>query len=116
MVADGSYVGVVDRFETDAAGTELAVVLLESGDTQVGELVVDSAVLPAAASTDTVLDVVVEDGRLVDATVDEAATDRRSGSAQDRFDRLASRPPENESEGKTGTGTETESEGGDPEG
>ncbi|MFB6184031.1 MAG: DUF3006 domain-containing protein [Haloarculaceae archaeon] len=96
MVDDGGYTAVLDRVEEDEAGAELAVLLVEAGDVQVDELVVERTALPEGAGPNSVLEIVVEHGRPIDATVDEDATERRTDAAQDRFDRLARRPPSDE--------------------
>lgn len=87
MTMDGTYTAVVDRFEDD-----LAVLVLELDD-GADELVVDRSRVPDDAGQDAVLQVVLEDGALADATYDSEETERRREAVQDRFDRLARRPP-----------------------
>jgi hypothetical protein len=102
MVADGAYVAVLDRFEVTEAGTERAVLLLESDGRQVDQLIVERTELPANAERDTVLEITVEGDSVVDATVDETATDDRTDAAQRRFDRLARRPPDEDGDPNEG--------------
>ncbi len=90
MTADGGYVAVVDRFEGDHA-----VLLLEDGDEVVGDVAVPRERLPEPARhQDAVLEVVVQGGRLADATYRPEETERRRESARERFDRLSRRPPD----------------------
>ncbi|NHN48647.1 DUF3006 domain-containing protein [Halostella sp. JP-L12] len=86
------YTGVVDRFEEDQA-----VVLLERDGSVVGDVVLDRDRLPSdARRVDAVLTVRVEDDRVVELTHRPDETEDRKESAQDRFDRLSSRPPDEE--------------------
>ena len=90
MIPDGEYVAVVDRFEGD-----LVVVLVEDDSEMVAEYAVPESQLPEdGCHQDAILEVVVQDGDLVDASYDETETERRSTEAQNRFDRLAERPPQ----------------------
>lgn len=92
MIPDGDYPAVVDRFEGD-----LAVVLLENDEETIGELAVPQSQLPEdGRHQDAILSVTVRDGDLVDASYDPEETERRANEAQDRFDRLAERPPREE--------------------
>lgn len=93
MLPDGTYDGMVDRFEEDAAGTELAVVLLERDGEVVGQLDLPRAELPADVGQDAVLQLELVDGAAADITYDPEATETRAEAAQDRFDRLAERAP-----------------------
>ena len=89
MIPDGEYVAVVDRFEDD-----LAVLLVEDDGETVAELAVPRRRLPGASRhQDAVLEVTIQDESVVRARYDESETDRRTTDAQDRFDRLAERPP-----------------------
>lgn len=93
MIPDGTYAAVLDRIEDG-----LATLQVEDGD-DLHALVVDEGKLPAEARRgDAVLRVVVEDGDLADATYDPEATADRREAAQDRFDRLSRRPPDDEEE------------------
>lgn len=93
MIPDGEYTAVVDRIEAGVAALELD---LEDGP---AELRVEADALPERARrADAVLAVVVCDGDLVEATHDEAETERRRERAQDRFDRLSRRPPRDDTD------------------
>lgn len=86
---DGAYLAVLDRFEA-GADSRLAVLVLERDGETRGDLVVPPDELPAEARhADAVLEVVVEDGDLTDATYLPETTDRRAGQHQDQFDRIA---------------------------
>ena len=91
MVADGTYVATVDRVEG-----ELAVVLVEVDGEVVGEVTAPLSDLPAGVGAESVLEIRLEDGELVEVTEDSAATRARKQNARDRFDRLARRPDETE--------------------
>ena len=89
MIDDGEYVAVVDRFED-----ELAVLLIEDDGETVAELAVPERRLPGASRhQDAVLEVTIQNESVVRARYDEGESDRRATDAQDRFDRLAERPP-----------------------
>ena len=89
MTLDGSYTAVLDRVEDDRAVLEVSD---DEGDTH--ELVVDLAALPAEGRhADAVFEIEIADGDLQEASYDEAETKARTEEAQDRFDRLSSRPP-----------------------
>jgi len=86
---DGEYTAVVDAIEDG-----IARVFFEQDGSDVGDSLLDPRQLPAdGRQADAILTVVVHDGTLADATVDTEATQQRRESAQDRFDRLSSRPP-----------------------
>lgn len=93
---DGEYAAVLDRFED-----ERAVLVLEDGGEDVAEAVVHRTWLPPdARRQDAAVSVTVEDGRLVSVAYDPGETEARGEAAQDRFDRLARRPPgDDEGEG-----------------
>jgi hypothetical protein len=93
MTTDGEFTAVVDRIEETEDGELVAVLLLEADADVVDELVVPTDTLPEPAEADTVYRVSVGDGELIDAVPDNEATDCRADAAQDRFDRLAERPP-----------------------
>lgn len=94
-VADGRYTAVLDRFEETGESRELAVLLLESGEEVVAERAIPAWRLPAdAREQDAVLELAVENGFVVSTTLDSDATERRTESAQSRFDRLAERSDE----------------------
>lgn len=116
---DGSYTAVLDRIEA-GSDEELAVLVLERDGRAVGDLVVALDALPAEGrAADTVLEVVVEDGKLVAATVDAEETANRRDRAQSRFRRLARRLPReeravDETDGTDGSDDETdETDGSD---
>lgn len=89
MIDDGTYTAVLDRLEGD-----LAVLVVEDDGEAIDDLAVDSGALPEGGrEPDTVLAVEIADGELVEAVVDATETERRADRAQDRFDRLARRPP-----------------------
>ncbi|QAU14084.1 DUF3006 domain-containing protein [Halorubrum sp. BOL3-1] len=86
---DGEYTAVVDAIEDG-----IARVFFEQDGRDVGDSLFDPSQLPPdGRQADAILMVVVQDGDLVDVTVDTEATQQRRESAQDRFDRLSSRPP-----------------------
>jgi hypothetical protein len=88
MTLDGQYRAVLDRIENDLAVLEVDV----DGDLE--ELVVSVEHIPAAArEPDAVLEVILGDDQIVDATFDRRATRRRRQHSQRRFDRLSRRPP-----------------------
>lgn len=92
MIPDGRYVAVVDRIEDG-----LAAVLPEADGEAVDELLVDPEALPESARhADAVLDIVIADGELREATYDAEETERRKETTQSRFDRLSKRPPKDE--------------------
>lgn len=92
MTDDGDYMAVLDRFEED-----LAVLLLEANNEVVDGLVVPKRELPEAARhQDAVLHVRIEDDQLVEAEYDPDQTTARKQATQDRFDRLADRPPKDD--------------------
>ncbi|MFD1515188.1 DUF3006 domain-containing protein [Halomarina rubra] len=86
-VADGEYLGVLDRFEDD-----LGVVLLEADGETVGDVTVAREALPEdARRPDAVLRVTLRDGAPVAVRYDAEETDRRAERTQSRFDRLSRR-------------------------
>lgn len=98
MPADGTYTAVLDRIEAGVDG-DVAVLILEDDGEAVDDLIVPIGELPdGGREPDTVIEVVVEDGELASATVDEAETQARSERAQDRFDRLSRRLSDEEDE------------------
>ncbi|UPV99888.1 DUF3006 domain-containing protein [Halorussus gelatinilyticus] len=122
-IPDGRYVAVLDRFEeldpadaggpterdgngtehderpAERGGRELAVLLMESDDEVVAERAIPTWRLPAdARRRDAVLELDVTNGFVVSMAYDAAATERRTDSAQSRFDRLAERPDDDSDE------------------
>ena len=93
-IPDGAYTAVVDAVEDG-----LATVFFERDDEEVDDAVVDAETLPEEGRrADAILDVDIEDGQIVTATYDPERTATRSEAAQDRFDRLSSRPPKDDRE------------------
>ncbi|MFW5963529.1 MAG: DUF3006 domain-containing protein [Natronomonas sp.] len=91
MIPDGRYVAVVDRIEDGIAA------VIPEADGVGEELLVDPEALPQPARhADAVLDIVVADGELSEATYDAEETERRNERAQSRFDRLSKRPPKDD--------------------
>jgi major membrane immunogen (membrane-anchored lipoprotein) len=91
MIPDGTYTAVLDRFEDSDPVLEL------SGDDGRYELVVEQQDLPQPARhTDAVLEVELVDGAIVAADYKPAESERRVDDAQNRFDRLSKRPPDDE--------------------
>lgn len=93
-LADGTYTAVVDAIEDG-----LATVFFERDGDEVGDAVIDADRLPdEGRHADAILDMRVEDGTVAGATYDPDRTASRSEAAQDRFDRLSSRPPSDDPE------------------
>lgn len=89
MTLDGTYTGVVDRFEDG-----LAVLVLEADGETVGERTLDRNRLPdAGRHVDSVLQVELRDGDVVDVSYQPDESERRADRARRRFDDLSSRPP-----------------------
>lgn len=94
MIPDGTYTAVVDRIEET-----LVTLIVEGEDDEVYNLIVGEEELPVdSRHQDAALEVVLDDEKLVDVTYDEAETQDRSDRAQNRFDRLSSRPPRDDEE------------------
>lgn len=95
-ISNGRYTAVLDRFEDD-----LAVLLVEDGDEQVGEMGIPADQLPESGQhVDAVFTVLVKDGALADAWYDDEETEARKDDAQSRFDRLSERPPTDDEENR----------------
>ena len=93
-LADGEYTAVVDSIEDG-----LATVFFERDGDEVGDAVIDADRLPdEGRHADAILDMRVEDGSIATATYDLDRTASRSEAAQDRFDRLSNRPPDDDPE------------------
>jgi desulfoferrodoxin (superoxide reductase-like protein) len=91
MIPDGSYTAVVDRFEDSQPVLEL------SSEDDRYELVVEQGELPQPARhVDAILEVELVDGKPVEAEYKPAESTQRAEEAQNRFDRLSKRPPDNE--------------------
>ena len=70
----------------------------EQDGEEVGDAVLDADTLPTEARhADAILSVDVADGTLTQVTYEPDQTDSRKQAAQDRFDRLSSRPPRDDS-------------------
>ncbi|CCQ34989.1 hypothetical protein HLRTI_003108 [Halorhabdus tiamatea SARL4B] len=92
MAADGTFTGVVDRFEADRA-----VVLLEADGETIDEIVLDKDRLPEdGRHVDAVLTIELEDGGIQEIAYEADETESRSERAQRRFDSLSQRPPTSE--------------------
>mgnify|MGYP000153157313 CR=1 FL=1 len=92
---DGTYTAVVDTVEEG-----LVTLIFDRSDEGASGCVVNATNLPVdARHQDAVLTVTVDDGDFVDYEYDPEATDTRQREAQDRFDRLSQRPPEEDDEG-----------------
>jgi hypothetical protein len=88
-LTNGDYTAVVDTVEDG-----LATVFFEQDGAEVGDAVLDADTLPVEAQhADAILTVKVTDGTLTHTTYEADRTDSRKQAAQDRFDRLSSRPP-----------------------
>jgi len=88
-LSDGTYTAVVDSIEDG-----LATVFFEQDGAEVDHAVLEAATLPEAGRhADAILSVAVIDGDLTEWTYDPETTETRQEAAEDRFDRLSSRPP-----------------------
>lgn len=88
-LADGEYTAVVDAIEDG-----LATVFFEEGGEEVGSAVIDVETLPAdARHPDAILTVEITDSEFSQLRYEPDRTEARKQTAQDRFDRLSSRPP-----------------------
>jgi hypothetical protein len=91
VIPDGTYTAVVDEVEDSLARLEL-----EDANEELYDLVLDIVELPAAGrETGSVLTIEFVDSEVTDAEFDPEATERRSETAQDRFDQLSRRPNKN---------------------
>jgi hypothetical protein len=89
-LADGCYTAVVDSVEDG-----FATVFFERNGEEVGDAVLDTEALPEPARrNDAVLGITVADGELTETEYDADRTDERAEQAQNRFDRLSERPPD----------------------
>ena len=88
-LSDGEYTVVLDAVEDG-----LATVFFEREGEEVGSAVIDAETLPAdARHADAILTVGITDGDFSWLSYDPDRTKSRKQAAQDRFDRLSSRPP-----------------------
>ena len=91
---DGAYTAVVDSVEDG-----LATVFFEQDGEEVDDTLLEATVLPKdGRHADAILSVSVVDGEAIDWTYKPDATTSRQEAAQDRFDRLSSRPPSDDEE------------------
>lgn len=89
MIPDGDYTAVVDRIEDTLATIEL------SGTEGRYNLVVGEEELPEEARhADAICHVTVVDEEVTQIEYDQEETQSRKQAAQDRFDRLSQRPPD----------------------
>jgi hypothetical protein len=88
-MADGEYTAVVDSIEDG-----LATVFFEQDGAEVGHAVINATELPEdARHADAILSATLAGGELTETDYDPKRTETRQDAAQDRFDRLSSRPP-----------------------
>jgi hypothetical protein len=89
---DGTYTAVVDSIEDG-----LATVFFEADGEDVASATLDADVLPAEdRHEDAIYTVDVEAGEVTQWEYDAEETTERAEAAQDRFDRLSSRPPKDD--------------------
>lgn len=88
-VEDGTYTAVVDSIEDG-----LATIFYEQDGENVASEVRDPSDLPEdGRHADALFRVDVSDGEVLDWEYKPEETEERQDAAQDRFDRLSSRPP-----------------------
>ncbi|QIO25028.1 DUF3006 domain-containing protein [Haloarcula sp. JP-L23] len=91
-LADGQYTAVVDSIEDS-----LVTVFFEHDGEEIGDAVLEASTIPEEGRhADAILTVTIEGGEVVDWEYDPDTTEARQEAAQDRFDRLSSRPPSDE--------------------
>lgn len=91
-LADGEYTVVVDTIEEG-----LATVFLEQNGKEVTNAVIDAKALPVdARHADAILTSNIADGEFDRLRYDPERTKTRKQDAQDRFDRLSSRPSDDD--------------------
>jgi hypothetical protein len=91
-LSDGTYTAVVDRIEDG-----LATVFVEQEGEEITGITIKASTLPEIGRhADAVFTVRITDGEIVDWTYEPETTETRQSAAQDRFDRLSSRPPSDE--------------------
>lgn len=91
MIDDGTYTAALDRI----VDGEHAVLLIEADGDVIDELVVPPSELPADGRHEgAILEVTIADDELSSVSYDAERTERRRKRAQERFDRLAERPPD----------------------
>ena len=87
---DGTYTGIVDRI----VDGETAVMLLEDDRKVIEQFDIGVGELPAEAGEGAVCSVTVADGKIQSMVYRVDKTESRQKRAQDRFDRLSKRLPE----------------------
>lgn len=91
-LSNGEYTAVVDTIEDG-----FATVFFEQDGEEAGSAVIDAETLPTdARHPDAILTVEITDGELSQLNYNPDRTESRRQAAQDRFDRLSSRPPEDD--------------------
>ncbi|WP_311174129.1 DUF3006 family protein [Halobellus ordinarius] len=86
---DGEYTAVVDTIDDG-----LATVFFEQDGEEVGSATIDADTLPVEARhADAILTVDITDTEITRLKYEPDRTEDRNQAAQDRFDRLSSRPP-----------------------
>jgi hypothetical protein len=92
---DGEYTAVIDTIEDG-----LATVFFEQDNKEVGSAAIDAETLPVdARHADAILTVELTDSEISRLEYDPDRTAARQQAAQDRFDRLSSRPPNPDDDG-----------------
>lgn len=93
-MTDKTHTAVVDRIEDG-----IAVLLVEDDTgTVIEELTPAADALPAEIEAGDVVELTLDGDTITSITRDQAATKARKQRAQNRFDRLAERPDDGESE------------------
>lgn len=91
---DGTYTAVVDSIEDG-----LATIFYEQDGADVADEVRDANDLPEdGRHADALFTVNVREGEVIDWIYKPAETEERQEAAQNRFDRLSSRPPSDDDE------------------
>lgn len=94
MIPDGTYTAVVDEIEDEMVRLELES---QAADTDLYELVVERTQLPEPGrEVDAIHTVEIVDEELIDAEYDPQETKRRRTDANERFEQLSRRPPNDE--------------------
>jgi len=84
---DGKYIAVLDRFEE-----EYAVLVVQEGDEDVGDYLVEAETIPEdERHEDAVFEVRLEDDEINELDYLAEETAERKEQAQERFDRLSRR-------------------------
>lgn len=87
-LTDGQYTVVVDAIDD-----RIATVFFEQDGEDVGSATIDADTLPAEARhADAILTVTITDTEITRLNYEPDRTEDRNQAAQDRFDRLSSRP------------------------